>query len=424
TTVRGSGAYVAADLPEEPPRTTPGALEIGAYDHAPAPQLSARGRETAAVRLGLRAPSAVPFEPSLPDVTLFPLATWTQLTAQEWREHGDAFLRQNDPRGFEPLRAAIAEYAHAARYVSCGAVQVIVTAGAQQAIDLAGRLLLDAGDRAWVEDPGYPAIRELFRACGARVVPVPLDDEGMILPDVPASEAPRLIAVAPSHQYPSGVTMSLRRRLALLEYAERVGAWIVEDDYDSEFRYEGRPLAALQGLSVSASARVVYVGTFSKTLFPAIRLGYLIVPKHLARGAARARVVFDLMPSIAAQPTLARFIADGGLASHVRRMRRIYRARRDALMRALAVEASDLLLAEPDPAGMHLVTRFAPQLARRHDDRSASALLRAEGLNVQPLSQYYAEAAAEVGFLLGYACAPEADLEAAVTRMVTILRRT
>jgi GntR family transcriptional regulator/MocR family aminotransferase len=420
--IRGSGVYVVRDLPDETPSAAPPAAKtaLAKLDGAP-PELSARGNAIAAARLGVRGGRHVAFSPSMPDVSLFPLATWMQLTAQEWREHGDALVTESDPRGFEPLRYAIAEYVCAARNVACGADQVIVTAGAQQGIDLVARLLLDPGDCAWVEDPGYPAVRELLRAAGAEVVPVPVDADGLKLDGAP-SKAPRAIAVSPSHQFPTGVTMSLERRLALLEFAERVGAWIIEDDYDSEFRYEGRPLAALAGLGGIASARVIYVGTFSKMLFPAIRLGFLVVPKHLAARFSRGRVIVDLQPSIFPQPALARFIGEGHLATHVRRMRRIYRARQEALLEALAAEAGALFSTRPDVAGMHLIAEFTAELAERYDDRTAAGIVAERGVNAQPLSVYYAGRPTGNAFALGYACADEAALGAAVTTMVAALR--
>ena len=252
-------------------------------------------------------------------------------------------------------------------------------------------------------------------------MPVPLDHEGLSLEPF-AAKPPRLIAISPSHQFPTGVTMSLERRAALLEYAERVGAWIIEDDYDSEFRYAGRPLAALASLGGIAAARVIYVGTFSKTLFPAIRLGFLIVPKHIAAQFRRGRIIVDLQPSIFPQPALARFIEEGHLATHVRRMRRIYRQRQTALLDALETHAAALFVAGPDPAGMHLFAPFTPELALRYDDVAAARLVARHGVNAQPISMFYADQASCTGFVLGYACADESALDTAAATMAAALR--
>ena len=419
----GSGIFVGPEVPD---------ASLAAADPAPKisletlgggalPALSARGKAAAASRLAHRGERHAAFAPSMPDVSLFPISTWMQLTAQEWRQHGAALVTQSDPRGFEPLRVAIAEYVYAARNVACDPNQIFITAGAQQGIDLTARLLLDPGDRAWVEDPGYPAVRALFRASGAEVIAVPLDAEGLAFEPF-AAKPPRLIAISPSHQFPTGVTMSLERRVDVLEYAERVGAWIIEDDYDSEFRYAGRPLAALASMGAVARARVIYVGTFSKTLFPAIRLGFLIVPKHIAAQFRRCRAVIDLQPAIFPQPALARFIEEGHLATHVRRMRRIYRQRQEALLEALDLQAAALFRAGPDPAGMHLFAAFTPELARRYDDVTAAGIVARHGVNAQPISMFYAHRATENGFVLGYACADEAALGAALKTMAAALR--
>ncbi len=234
--IRGSGMFVVHDLPDE--TLSAAALEPEQHRESSGagvlPELSARGETVATARLGHRGGRHIAFSPSMPDVSLFPIGAWMQLTAQEWRDNAAALLTECDPRGFEPLRYAVADYVSASRNVACAPNQVLITAGAQQGIDFTARLLLDPGDRAWVEDPGYPAIRELFRAAGANVVPIPLDAQGITLTHA-AAKPPRVIAVSPSHQYPTGVTMSVERRMALLDYAERVGAWIIEDDYDSEF---------------------------------------------------------------------------------------------------------------------------------------------------------------------------------------------
>jgi GntR family transcriptional regulator/MocR family aminotransferase len=418
-----SGVYVCHELPDEtlaalaPAMTT---SDLSRPPHA-LPGLSQRGEAIAATRLALSADRHGTFMPSMPDVSLFPIATWMQLHAQEWRERGSALLTECDARGFAPLRVALAKYVAASRNVVCDPDQILITAGAQQGIDLVARLLLDPGDCAWVEDPGYPAIRALLQAAGAVVVPVPVDREGITIDC--AAPAPRIVAVAPSYQFPTAVTMSLQRRLELLEFCEQSGAWIVEDDYDSEFRYEGRPIAALAGFSDSARERVIYVGTFSKMLFPAVRLGYLVLPKRLALRFARGRRILDLQPSIVPQPALARFIGEGHLAVHVRRMRLVYRQRQQVVLSALAADAPDLLTSEPHGAGMHLVARFTAWLEGRLSDVEAARIVRERGLNVESLSSYFSHPARRPGgFVLGFASADEATLRAAVKEMAAVLR--
>lgn len=417
-----SGVYVGHEVPDERlAAVVPAAPKDGAPGSLPPPGLSRRGEAIAATRLALSAERHGTFMPSMPDVSLFPIATWTQLHAREWRERAADLLTECDARGFAPLRSAIARYVAASRNVVCDPDQILITAGAQQGVDFVARLLLDPGDRAWVEDPGYPAIRALLHAAGASVVPVPVDREGITIDR--AAPAPRIVAVAPSYQFPTAVTMSLQRRLELLEFCERTGAWILEDDYDSEFRYEGRPLAALAGFSDSARERVIYVGTFSKMLFPAVRLGYLVLPKRLALRFARGRRILDLQPSIVPQPALARFIGEGHLAVHVRRMRLVYRQRQQALLSALAADASDLFTSVPHGAGMHLVARSTAWLERRFSDVEAARILRERGLGVQPLSSYYAQPTQGAGGLvLGFASARESTLRAAVKAMAAALR--
>ena len=363
----------------------------------------------------------VAFSPSVPDVSLFPMDLWMQLAAQEWREHASAFVHEVNPRGYAPLREAIAAYVYAARNVVCSPDQVFVTSGATQGVALAGELLLEPGERAWVEEPGFPVLGTILRGLGAEVVPVSLDEHGLNF-EAYASDPPRLIAVSPTHQYPTGTMMTAERRLELLAYARRVGAWIVEDDYDSEFRYTGQSLGALAGFGGAASANVIYVGTFTKMMFPAIRLGYLIVPEHLVQSFARGRAVLDVQPSILPQPALARFIADGHLATHLRRMRPIYRHRRDALVDAIRTRGSDVLTVTNDSAGMFLLARFNPEVAARTSDVAAAHALKDAGISAQPLSMLYEGETNENGFVLGFACADEATIERASDIVFDVLR--
>jgi GntR family transcriptional regulator/MocR family aminotransferase len=414
----GSGTYVAEDLPEECLATRAGSEARSAPESA-APRLSVRGERLAsAMQVLSAAPGAgYPFRAGTPALDAFPYEVWSRLVAKRRNLPPREVLGWGDPAGYEPLRAAIADYLGAARGVRCDAEQVIVVAGSQQAIDVAARLLLDPGDAAWMEEPGYAGARASFLGAGLKVVPVPVDGEGL---DVAAAiaRAPRarMAYVAPSHQFPLGGTMGLARRLALLEWAERAGAWIVEDDYDSEYRYAGRPLAALQGLD--RGGRVIYLGTFSKVLFPALRLAYLVVPRRLA-GAFRAARLLDAAPTFE-QMVLADFIAGGHFVRHIRRMRALYAARQAALVREAARSLGGRLRVEPSDAGMHLIG-WLPEGA---DDAAVARAAAERGVEVLPLSSFYACKPGRPGVLLGYACVNERDLAWGIARLARALAAT
>src|SRR5579875_2683161 len=280
---------------------------------------------------------AEPLFPGIPALDEFPRTLWARMAARIVRQAPWFMLSYCDPAGYRPLREAIAEYLRLARAVRCTADQVIVTDGTQQAFDLTARVLLDPGDTAWVEDPGYGGVRGALQAAGVCCVPVPIDAEGISVQEGMA-RAPRarLICVSPSHQYPLGIIMPLPRRMALLELARNRGAWIVEDDYDSEFRYRGRPLASLQGLD--EAGRVIYTGSFSKTLFPGLRLGYLVAPEKLVDTFARARSLTNRSSAGLEQFLAAEFLSEGHFARHVRRMRALYAERQQALVAAVERE--------------------------------------------------------------------------------------
>jgi len=308
------------------------------------------------------------FRPGVPDLDNFPFTHWSRLGAKFWRRPPADLLVSGDLAGYRPLRDAIAAYLGAVRGVHCSGDQVMVTSGAQQGLDLIARVLIDPGDRVWVEDPGYAGLRGAFLAAGAELVDVSVDNEGLSI-DRGEALAPDavLAAVTPSHQYPTGVTMSLARRLELLNWAAEAGAWILEDDYDSEFRYGGKPLSALQGLD--GGSRVIYAGTFSKVLFPALRLGYLVLPQALVDPFLKVRAALDDQPSITMQPVLAQFIEDGQFAAHIRRMRALYEERQETLIRVIHTEADGVLDAAASEAGMHLVASMGPRCGT--DDKTA-----------------------------------------------------
>ncbi len=422
----GSGTYVSRVLPEALLGVAgKGGPEDDASgtDAAPAPGLSRRGLTLAGLkRSGYD--EARPFLPSLPETADFPFDVWSRLLSRSWRAPAVAQLRHGRAGGHPPLRAAIAQYLRAVRGLDCRAEQVIITSGAQQALDLAARGLLDPGDEVWCEDPGYQGLRGPLIAAGARMRPVAVDADGLSLAaGLAAAPKARMAVVTPSHQYPLGVVMSLKRRLELLDWARGSGGWILEDDFDSEYRYSGRPLSALAGLEAGNRARrVVYVGSFSKVLFPSLRIGYLVAPPDLAEPLQRVRRALDDHPSAIVQPALAAFIEEGHFSAHVRRMRTLYGARQAALLAAASRHFDGLLEVAPDEAGLHLVARLAPQLAARMDDIEASRRAAAAGITAPPLSGYCQNRPDVAGLLLGYAAFSVEAIETAARRLAEALK--
>jgi GntR family transcriptional regulator/MocR family aminotransferase len=306
-------------------------------------------------------------------------------------------LDYGESAGYRPLREAIAAHVRTARAVRCDAGQVVIVSGTQQAVDLCARLLLDPGDAVWVEDPGHIGTRSALMGAGARVIPVSVDAEGLEVEDgIRRHAAARLCCVTPSHQYPLGATLSLPRRLALLDWARENDARIIEDDYDSEFRYTGRPLGSLQGQD--NDGRVIYVGTFSKALFPSLRLGYLVAPPDLVDAFVTARALADGHSPLLTQAVLTDFFTEGHFARHVRRMRAVYAERQDALLRAARRELREELEVAPSATGLHLVG----WLPRGVDDRAASAAAAGCGVETPPLSAYRVRPSRRGGLLLGY----------------------
>ena len=410
-----SGMQVAATLP---PRPSPRPVRSAGTRARAAPRVSARGLAIASAPMpGLSSAGRppAPFRPGVPALDLFPLRLWARLVHRRLRRPPE--LGYGDPAGYAPLRAAIAEYVRAARGARCVADQVIVVNGSQQGVDLAARALLDSGDQAWIEDPGYPGARAALLAAGASLVPVPVDDEGLrVAEGVRRAPRARLAYVSPSHQFPLGTTMSASRRLELLRWAAQAGAWILEDDYDSEFRYSTRPLASLQGMD--QDGRVVYIGTFSKTLVPALRLGYLIVPPEIAQAFRAVRAACDRHSPVLDQAVLADFMTEGHFARHVRRMRNVYAERQGALVDAIQRKLGDRLEARATGAGMHLVG----WLDAGSDDAALSARLWEEGIEAPPLSRYGLVKPARPGLLLGWAGYSPAAIEKAVERLGSVLR--
>ncbi|CAN7660503.1 PLP-dependent aminotransferase family protein [Bosea sp. LjRoot90] len=406
----GSGIYVAPLRPLQAPRR-PAAADrvdgrIAAYWRRPG-TMPAAGPERP-VRFDLRL--------GTPDIRMMPLAIWQRLHARALRaaaRRGDGY---GEPAGRPDLRAAIAAHVSFTRAVAAQAGDVVVTAGAQQAFDLIARILVTPGRTVVaVEDPGYPPLRLAFAAAGARIVSVPVDDDGLVVEALPAEA--NIVCVSPSHQFPLGVAMSLPRRLALLGFAKASGAVIVEDDYDSEFRYGGRPLDALQTLD--RDGLVFYVGTFSKTLFPGLRLGFAVVPDWARDAMLAARQAADWHVPLADQGALAAFIAEGHLARHVRRVRRLYGERRAALLTALNGDLAAWLTPIASEAGLHLSARLKSGLS----GASIAAAAAEAGVAVEWLERYAVGTPAPAGLAFGFGTIAADEIPGALARLEPVLRR-
>jgi GntR family transcriptional regulator/MocR family aminotransferase len=416
----GSGTYVSHSLPDDmlfirakKPNVTPVAKRGRTLSHFG----STLAGTPRALPLHNRFPER-PFRQGTPAFDEFPNKVWSTLLAKRWRNPPRELLGYGDPAGYLPLRQAIAEYLRTSRAVLCEAEQIIIVSGAQQALDLAARLLLNDGDEAWIEDPGYLGARSALLGAGAKLNPVPVDEEGL---DVVAGEhqapAARLVYVSPSHQYPLGITMTLARRLALLQWASRAGAWIIEDDYESEYRYTGRPLAALQGLD--KEGRVIYIGTFSKVLFPALRIGYMVVPADVVEIFIRARSILSRFSPSIDQAVLTDFINESHFLRHLRRMRTLYAERQQLLLDALQRELAGLLHATQHETGMHLIGWLSADLT----DTQAEAAAMKEGIFAQGLTSFSLKYRPAPGLVLGYAGYDERQLRAGARKLATGLMK-
>lgn len=418
----GKGTYISDSLPIAARNAH--ALADAVPQPVPRP-LSARGLRFVDSRSRINVHDGKPkaFRIGMPGLDVFPFEIWARLEARRWRRPSFQ-LGYTDAAGYGPLRTLLAAYLGATRGVHCAPEQILITSGSQQALFLIATLLLAPHDAAWVEDPGYRGTSGVLHATEARVCPVPVDREGLCVA-LGAQHYPdaKLVYVTPSHQYPLGVTMSLQRRLELLAWAEENKAWIVEDDYDSEYRYAGPPLASLQSLDKAGS--VIYVGTLSKVLFPGLRLGYLVLPPPLVQAFNNGKAVLDRHTSIVPQIVLAEFIAEGHFGRHIKRTREAYAERRDGLLRALDAELADEFDRGPADAGMHLAVAFR----REHEDLAVARAALEKGIEVRPLSQFYAPQAeaplrdgTPSGLLLGFASVPVAESRLGVTILREVLR--
>ena len=405
----GSGTYVAQDLPERPGGRAKAAKATRTARYG-APRLA--GKVDVTVQNDDR-----PFNLGRTLIDQRTADQWRRLTAKTLRAMAKSHLGYGDPRGSAELRSAIAAYLAGARGVRCDAEQIIVTSGTQHALDLIVRVLLPAGSEAWVEDPGYPLTREVLAAGSVVTRPVRIDAQGIdVAAGIAATPRARAAFITPSHQFPTGVVLSMARRLELIAWASASDAWIVEDDYASEFRYGGWPLAALQGLDTAH--RTLYVGTLNKALFPGLRAGYLVVPERLLPSFVTTRYLMDRQPPTLQQDVLTEFIAEGHLASHIRRMRARYRDQRDRLVATLRRRAGDRLDVETPDQGMHLVAYLRQGLLDTAVERAALE----DGVVVRALSRLYVRARPRQGLLLGFSGYPATAIAGAAGRLAAVLQ--
>ena len=411
----GSGTFVSSLLPVSRPRPAAIRPHTGRRHSGP---LSKRGRQLAK---GFGPAELEPFPvrafaPNIPALDLFPTRTWNRLTNRVQRNPGRHLMRYGEPAGFRPLRRAIADYVSESRGVNCEADQVIVTSGTQKAIHLAASLLLDPDDQVLMEDPGGVLAGQVFRAQGARVLAAPVDDDGLdVARALAMAPNAKLAYLTPSCQYPLGATLPIARRLDLLEWAARRSAWILEDDEDSEFRFVGRPVPSMQGLD--RAGRVIYAWSFSEVLFPSLRLGVLVVPPDLVEPFSVASGLVDRGPSTWPQAVLYEFINDGYFASHIRRMRSAYAARKQALLDAAAAELSGLLELRPVESGLRVFAELPQGLSDRDAEREADR----QGMTCYALSRYCQRRRDMQGLILGFSCTPPDEMRGHVGRLVRVL---
>jgi GntR family transcriptional regulator/MocR family aminotransferase len=405
----GAGTVVASSLARE---STPAAASGGR--DAPV-RLSRRGALLSSLGAGeLRRDADT--GPWATNLDRFPLGEWTRLLARRSRRAGRELLGSGDAQGLGELRREIASHATLSRGLRCSADRILVVAGTQEAMDLTARVALDPGEQVVVEEPGYLSSRAAFTAAGAKLVMVPVDGDGLVTRRLPRRGRVRLACVTPSHQFPLGVPLSLARRLELLRWAAARDAWVVEDDYDSEFRYDGRPLAALQ--SLDTEGRVIYVGTFNKVLFPGLRLAYLVLPAGWVPAFVAARRLAGGTSSPLLQSALAEFMATGRYAAYLRQGRVFYAGCRDRLRACVARDWGDRVRLGPSSTGLHLVAH----LPEGSNDTELSRLARRQGLSALPLSRYYGDAK-RPGLVISYGAADPDRIAAAISALARHVRR-
>jgi len=413
----GSGSYVSERMQHLPGRGRPRRTVV---ERGVGARLSQRGQ--AMFQGGGVRDFVVPraFAPGVPETRNFPLQTWERLQRQVLKEYGTHALLHSPPQGMEQLRRAIAAYVNLERGARATPERVLVLTSTQQALTLCAQVLLDAGERIFIEDPVYHGARKAFDAAGLECVPVPLDADGLRVERLLEStqvpgEAPKAVFLTPSHQFPTGATLALDRRLAIIEWARQRQGWIIEDDYDSEFHYEGKPTACVQGLD--SYERTIYIGTFTKSLFPGLRLAYMVLPSQLLAPMTVARTLLDGHSAPIPQLTLARFIEGGHFGAHIRTMRTVYAERRDVLVRLVRQHLSDFVEARVPGGGMQMPCVFIRDIP----ERAAVEAARKAGIDVLGLAGLHATKRYKAGFLLGFAAHAPHELDVAVRKLAQVL---
>ena len=413
----GAGTVVSSTLPDQvamPPRTSA----------SPGPQCGPRPISDACAAL----PSmhaVIPwlggrwgaFSLGQPALGHFPHKIWSRLVVRHCRRQNFASLHYGHPMGLIDLRRSIAAYLRTARGVRCEPEQVMIVSGSQQALEISTRVLLDRGSRVWLEEPGYRFARNVFTLNGCRIIAVPVDNEGLnVAAGIERCRNARAVLVTPSHSYPLGVTMSASRRLQLLEWSYKSGSWIIEDDYDSEYRFDSMPVASLQGLD--SNSRVIYVGTFSKVLFPSLRLGYVVIPPDLVERFVAVRITMEISPSRMSQAVLADFIREGHFVRHLRRTRKIYRERRSVLTDCVRQQLGPGVDITGVQAGIHLCLTLPTGV----NDKEIALDAAAQKLWVLPLSSFYAGEALRRGFVLGFGSTPIEEIPVGVQKLQGLVK--
>ncbi len=405
-TRRGAGTFVASDLPDDFSK--------------PAPNQSAHKRQPSSEAHDLK-PNNSPEPPhtGLPAIDVFPKDIWGRMGSSAWRHADHSVLYHSDPKGYLPLRQAIAAYLSNTRSVIANPAQILIVSGLQQGMKLIADSLLGASSKIILEDPSYDGLLRTAKTCMPTMCFTPVDKSGACVPTNRHKQ--NLLVISPSHQYPLGITMPTARRLDLIKWAQQTDSLILEDDYDSEFRYEGRPLNSLQG--IEGGCRVIYGGSFSKVTFPALRLGYLVLPKHLVTPVLKQREATDSFPSIMGQLALSRFISEGHFARHIRRMRKIHAARQQHYIRCFNSQLSRYFTVIASDAGLDLIARASNRLkqsAFSTDAQWAKAIQKA-GLSALPISTTYRDNEPSQGLLLGFANFPEKTITTAINKLAHIM---